>query len=134
MKKKLAIGVALLMVVFGLVVGNNRTLALAEEKVLGDPAPAGAPVKEVEITAKKYEFSPSRIEVPSNTLLRIHLTSLDREHGFEISSHKGSCVKFKPKEPATVELYVDKPGEYVFSCCKYCGMGHGKMTGMLIVK
>jgi cytochrome c oxidase subunit 2 len=134
MEKRLAISAALLMVVFGLAVGNKRSLALAEVKILGGPAPAGAPVKEVEITAKKYAFSPSRIEVPSNTLLRIHLTSLDREHGFEISSYKGSCVKFKPGEPATIELYVDKPGEYGFSCCKYCGLGHGKMTGMLIVK
>jgi cytochrome c oxidase subunit 2 len=134
MEKRLTIGASLLLAILGMVTGNMQIWALAGTKVIGDPAPAGSPVKEVEVNAKKYEFSPSKIEVPINTLLRIHLTSLDREHGFEISSHQGSCVKFKPGQPATVEFYASKPGEYEFSCCKYCGMGHGKMTGMLIVK
>ena len=37
-------------------------------KKIGNPAPAGAPVKEIEVSAKKYEFTPAEIEVPLNTL------------------------------------------------------------------
>ena len=37
-------------------------------KKIGNPAPAGAPVKEIEVSAKKYEFTPAEIEVPVNTL------------------------------------------------------------------
>ena len=108
--------------------------APTEVKRIGVPAPADAPVKDVEITAKKYEFSPSEVEIPVNTLIRFHLKAIDREHGFEVKSFKDSCVKFKPEAPATVELYFDKAAAYEFSCCKFCGMGHGKMKGKLIVK
>ena len=105
-----------------------------EVKKIGNPAPAGAPVKEVEVSAKKYEFTPAEIEVPVNTLLRLHLTATDKEHGFELKSVKDSCVKFKPGAPATLEFYADKAGELEFHCCKFCGMGHGKMKGKLVVK
>ena len=103
-------------------------------KKIGNPAPAGAPVKEIEVSAKKYEFTPAEIEVPVNTLLRLHLKATDREHGFELKSVKDSCVKFKPETPATLEFYADKAGELEFSCCKRCGMGHSKMKGKLVVK
>ena len=103
-------------------------------KKIGSPAPAGAPVKEIEVSAKKYEFTPAEIEVPVNTLLRLHLTATDKEHGFELKSVKDSCVKFKPGAPATLEFYADKAGELEFNCCKFCGMGHGKMKGKLLVK
>jgi cytochrome c oxidase subunit II len=101
---------------------------------IGNPAPAGVPVKEIEVSAKKYEFTPAQIDVPVNTLLRLHLKATDKEHGFELKSVKDSCVKFKPEAPATVEFYADKAGELEFSCCKFCGMGHGKMKGKIVVK
>ena len=67
-------------------------------------------MREIEISAKKYEYDPATIEVAVNTLVKIHLKALDREHGFEIKSIKDSCVKFKPNESATVEFYADKAG------------------------
>ena len=105
-----------------------------EVKKIGNPAPAGAPVKEIEVSAKKYEFTPKEIEVPVNTLLRLHLKATDKEHGFELKSVKDSCVKFKPGAPVTVDFYADKAGEYEFKCCKYCGRSHGSMKGKLVVK
>ena len=111
--------------------GDGKT---GEVKKVGNPAPAGAPVKEIEISAKKYEFAPAQIEVPVNTLVRFHLKATDREHGFELKSVKDSCVKYKPEQPATLEFYADTAGELEFSCCKFCGTGHGKMKGKLVVK
>jgi len=116
----------------------STPLLAADDKVGGvkkiGTAPADAPVKEVEVSAKKYEFNPATIEVPANTLVRLHLKATDREHGFEFKSVKDSCVKFDPKASATLEFYADKAGEYEFSCCKRCGLGHGKMKGKLVVK
>ena len=127
----------MLVVVLGflLLIPSTRADEKAGEvKKVGSPAPAGAPVKEIEVSAKKYEFTPAEIEVPVNTLLRLHLTATDKEHGFELKSVKDSCVKFKPGAPATLEFYADKAGELEFNCCKFCGMGHGKMKGKLVVK
>jgi cytochrome c oxidase subunit II len=101
---------------------------------IGNPAPPDAGVKEIDVSAKKYEFDPTLIEVPYNTLLKIHLKAIDKEHGFEIKGVKDSCVKFSPSEPVIIEFYSDKAGEFEFACCKYCGLGHGKMKGKLVVK
>jgi cytochrome c oxidase subunit 2 len=98
------------------------------------PAKPPQNVKEVEMTAKKYEFSPSTLEVPAGTLVRFKITALDREHGFEIEGVKDSCVKLEKDKPATYEYKAEKPGTYEFKCCKRCGMSHGKMKGTLVVK
>ena len=98
------------------------------------PAKPPQNVKEVEMTAKKYEFSPSTVEVPAGTLVRFKITALDREHGFQIEGVKDSCVKLEKDKPATYEFKAEKPGTYEFKCCKHCGMGHGKMKGTLVVK
>ena len=65
---------------------------------MGSAPPADAVVREIEISAKKYEYDPATIEVAVDTLVKIHLKALDREHGFEIKSIKDSCVKIKPND------------------------------------
>jgi cytochrome c oxidase subunit 2 len=129
--KKTVVLLFAFMVLAPCVRSDDKAMAV---KKIGNPAPAGAPVKEIEVSAKKYEFTPAVIEVPVNTLLRLHLKATDKEHGFELKSVKNSCVKFKPEAPVTLEFYADKAGEFEFSCCKFCGMGHGKMKGKLVVK
>jgi len=137
MRKAITAGLAVLLCFSHLVVrvaaGEQESSANEKVTKVGNAAPAGAAVKEIELSAKKYEYDPASVEVPVNTL-KIHLKALDREHGFEIKSIKDSCVKFKPTKQATVEFYADKAGEFEFACCKYCGLGHGTMKGKLIVK
>jgi hypothetical protein len=40
--------------------------------------------KEVQMTAKKYDFSPSTVEVSAGTKIIFKITAEDREHGFQI--------------------------------------------------
>jgi len=133
MKGSLGLGLIFLIGLLGFAAETKELLTLPRVIQIGNPPSAEAPVKDVEVQAKKYEFIPASIEVPVNTHLRIHLTALDREHGFKIESYRPDCSTFKPGKPVTVEFFADKPGEYVFSCCKSCGLGHGKMKGKLIV-
>jgi len=114
---------------------GSKEIPIAERVIkIGNPPPANVMIKELDISAKKYEYNPRIVEVPINTLVRIHLKALDREHGFEIKSIKDSCVKFRPEEPVLLEYYADKAGEFEFSCCRFCGLGHKEMKGQLIVK
>ncbi|MFN8006809.1 MAG: cupredoxin domain-containing protein [Terriglobia bacterium] len=115
-------------------IAKDKPSAPANVVKVGNPAPTDATIKEVDVSAKKYEFNPASIEVPLNTLLKIHLNAIDHEHGFEIKGIKDSCVKYKPNEPVTVEFYADKAGEFEFHCCKFCGFGHANMKGKLVVK
>jgi cytochrome c oxidase subunit 2 len=138
MRKRVALGPVILvcLLAFTLIPSKAEENTSAAPRVVkvGNPAPAGAAVKDITVNAKKYEFTPDLIEVPVNTLLKIHLNAVDREHGFEIKELKGSCVKFKPNEAVTLEYYADKAGEFNFVCCKYCGLGHKNMKGKLVVK
>jgi cytochrome c oxidase subunit II len=90
--------------------------------------------KEVQMTAKKYDFSPSTVEVSAGTKIVFKITAEDREHGFEIAGAKTGCVKIKKGETATVEYLAEKPGTVEFKCCVFCGMGHGGMKGKIVVR
>jgi len=93
-----------------------------------------AETKEVEMTAKKYEFAPPSVEVPLGTTVVFKITALDRDHGFEIEGVKNNCIELKKGEIATVEYKAEKAGTFSFKCCKRCGLHHGQMKGTIVVK
>ena len=87
----------------------------------------------IKMTAKKYEFAPAEITVTKGQQVKIEVTSLDRTHGLAINDYNVD-VKLKKDEPVTVEFVADREGEFTFKCSDYCGLGHRKMKGKLIVK
>lgn len=89
---------------------------------------------EVQMTAKKYSFSPSIVEVTAGTRIVFKITALDREHGFEIADVKDSCVKIKEGTTVTVEYAAEKPGTVEFRCCVFCGLGHRGMKGKIVIR
>jgi cytochrome c oxidase subunit II len=107
-------------------------------------------VKVIEMTAKKYEFSPSPVHVKAGTKVQLKITALDRKHGFKIElypdgsdkkgepglvfSSKEDCFTVDKDAPAVVEFVAKTPGTYSFKCCVHCGLGHGGMKGQLIVE
>ncbi len=105
----------------------------AAPRIHAQGPPAAQQTKEVQMTARKYEFSPNTVEVSAGTKITFKITALDREHGFEIAGVKDSCVKIKKGETATVEYLADKPGTVEFKCCEFCGFGHGRMKGKIVV-
>lgn len=84
------------------------------------------------VTAKKYEFSPSVITVKQGQHVKLEVTALDRTHGLAIKDYNIDTNLEKDK-PATIEFVADKPGEFTFKCSDFCGLGHGKMKGKLVV-
>ena len=95
--------------------------------------PENAPVQEINMTAKKYEFNPSEIKAKQGTHLIIHVTSLDVEHGFAVKEYK-TDVTIPAKGTAKVDMYLDKAGTFPFVCSRFCGLGHSHMKGTLIVE
>jgi cytochrome c oxidase subunit 2 len=107
-------------------------------------------VRVIEVTAKKYEYTPSPIRVKQGTKVQLRITSLDKTHGFKInlypdgSDAKGDpglvfssnedCFKLENGVPTVVDFVGRTPGTYSFHCCNRCGLGHGGMKGQLIVE
>ncbi len=108
-------------------------------------------VQVIEMSAKKYEYSPSPIRVKRGTKVQLRITALDRTHGIKInvspdgsdqkndsglvfSSNNDDCFKLEKGIPTVVEFVARSPGTYSFHCCNRCGIGHGGMKGQIVVE
>ncbi len=101
--------------------------------VTGLIAPVVHAQEVIKITAKQFEFIPSEITLKKGVPVVLEFTSADRLHGFDcpglnirtdIESGVVNTIKFTP----------DKVGSFPFHCDNFCGSGHGKMKGTIIVK
>ena len=88
---------------------------------------------EIQVTAKKYEFSPNPIRVKKGEPVKLIITAIDHDHGFSLEAFHIK-QKLKKGEPTTIEFTPDKAGTFPFKCSVFCGMGHGGMKGTLIVE
>lgn len=89
--------------------------------------------RKITVTAKKYEFSPNRIELKAGEPVEITFESLDAKHGFACKDLNLEKVVYEKDKPATVKFTPEKPGTYEFKCANWCGFGHGKMKGEFVV-
>jgi cytochrome c oxidase subunit 2 len=112
--------------------------ALVPLAFLAIPAFAQAPaaatdVHEIQMAAKKYEFDPNVITVKKGEHVKLIITALDHDHGFDLEAF-GINQRLKKGEPTTIEFTADKAGTFEFKCSVFCGLGHRKMKGKLVVE
>jgi cytochrome c oxidase subunit II len=88
--------------------------------------------REIQVTAKKYEFSPKVIDVKQGEHIKLVVTATDHDHGFECGEFHINQL-LKKGEPTTIEFTADKAGTFPFRCSHFCGMGHLKMKGRIVV-
>ncbi|HEV3254716.1 MAG TPA: cupredoxin domain-containing protein [Candidatus Acidoferrales bacterium] len=129
-------------------------LCLLAGLVVAGDLPARAPqadqnVQVIEMTAKKYEFSPSPVHVKKGAKVQLKITALDKTHGFKVGAFPDGavptgtpgliftapqdCWKLEKGTATVIEFVAGTPGTYTFKCCTFCGFGHGGMKGQLIV-
>jgi cytochrome c oxidase subunit 2 len=87
---------------------------------------------EIRMTAKKYEFDPNIISVRKGDHVKLVITALDHDHGFKLEAFKIN-QRLKKGALTTVEFTADKVGTFPFECSHFCGVGHGRMKGKLVV-
>ena len=100
------------------------------------PAPVAAPapvIRQITLSAKQWEFSPSTITVNQGERVVLTITSSDVTHGFSLPEFNASAELVAGKA-TKVEFTADKAGTFTFSCNQFCGSGHSGMRGTLIVK
>jgi cytochrome c oxidase subunit II len=94
---------------------------------------APAETRKITITARKYEFTPSRIELKVGETVEITLEAEDTTHGFTCKELGIEKVVFEKGKPETIRIKPEKTGAYEFKCAKFCGFGHTKMKGEIVV-
>lgn len=90
-------------------------------------------VSEIKMNAKKYEFSPSEIKAKKGDHIKLIITAVDTDHGFKLEAFHLD-QKLPKGEAVTVEFTADQVGTFPFECSHFCGLGHKKMKGQLIVE
>ena len=106
--------------------------------------------KVIEVSATKYEFSPTEIRVPKGTRVELKVHSVDEAHGVKLDVYpEGAKQKGAPglifEHPAdngkvakgadqVLDFVAQEPGTYHLKCAKFCGFGHDRMKGKLIVE
>jgi len=90
-------------------------------------------VREITVTAKKYEFSPSSIHVKKGEHVRLLITAVDHDHGFKLGAFDIQ-QELKKGATTTVEFTPDKAGTFRFACSHVCGFGHRGMKAELVVE
>jgi cytochrome c oxidase subunit 2 len=97
-----------------------------------DLATASAPIV-VEVTVKRFEFEPERIEVTEGDHVRLVVRSADGVHGIGIKKFKVD-KKIPRGETVTIDFVAATAGNFPILCSEYCGEGHEDMKGALLVK
>ena len=100
-------------------------IAVAVFAPKGNLARADNP-KVIEITAKKFEFSPSEITIKKGEPVILRLSSSDRVHGF-MSKPLKIDTDIPADKSEDVAVTPDTAGDFTVICDHYCGTGHGNM-------
>jgi cytochrome c oxidase subunit 2 len=90
--------------------------------------------KAIEVTARKFEFEPSRIEVTEGERIRLIVRSADGVHGVGIKKFGVSKLVPRGDKPVTIDFVASEAGTFPILCTEECGDGHEGMTGTLVVQ
>ena len=88
--------------------------------------------RELQITAKKFAFTPDTITLKKGEPVLLVLSSQDHRHGFNLRAF-GIRADVNPGESTRIRFTPNKTGKFSFSCDVFCGEGHEDMTGTVVV-
>jgi cytochrome c oxidase subunit II len=81
----------------------------------------------VEITAKRFAFTPNQITLKKGEPVILRLKSEDVTHGFFMRKLKIDET-IEAGQSVDVALTPDTPGTYTTICDHFCGVNHGNMN------
>ncbi|TMA09779.1 MAG: cytochrome c oxidase subunit II [Deltaproteobacteria bacterium] len=89
--------------------------------------------KVIQVTAERFKFTPSVIELKLGEPVILELTTLDRKHGFQVSD-LNIDETVEPGKVTHIRIVPAKAGTFLFHCTVFCGSGHEDMAGEIVVK
>ena len=88
---------------------------------------------EFTIVAKDFRYSPERIEVTQDDLVKLTVRSEDLAHGFAIDEYR-IAKRIPAGGSTTFEFRADRAGTFRFYCNLTSEGGHSQMQGELVVR
>jgi cytochrome c oxidase subunit 2 len=96
------------------------------------PVVAPPPGSDVYLIARLWNFWPI-LELEKGKTYRLHLTSMDYNHGFSIQPANIN-IQVVPGFEHVVTVTPNQAGTYGLVCNEYCGINHHTMVSKLYVK
>jgi len=87
----------------------------------------------IDITAKRFEFTPNQLTLKKGEPLILRVTSMDVTHGFFNRPLKIDGL-VEPGKPLQVAINPQTAGTYTVICDHFCGSGHGNMKMSIVVE
>ena len=115
---------------------TERTEAMVEQyqvrEEAGFPVVHPPPGSDVYMLARLWQWWPI-LELEKDQSYRLHLASLDWQHGFSLQPANIN-LQIHPNYEMVVTITPDTSGEFGIVCNEFCGIGHHTMLGKLYVK
>jgi plastocyanin len=89
--------------------------------------------REVTVTANDFTFSPARVEVQRNDLVKVTFTASDMPHSFTIDSYR-IAKRAGAGQSVTFEFRADQAGEHPIICNLTHDDRCRNMKGTLVVR
>ena len=96
-------------------------------QLLACAATAQSAPRRIELTAKRFEFTPGEITLKKGEPVVLVLKSADVGHGIRFND-LGVEGKVDKGGTAEISFTPNKTGTFVGHCSVFCGTGHGGMT------
>jgi cytochrome c oxidase subunit 2 len=90
-------------------------------------------VRTIDVTLSRFAFSPERIEVRLGERVWLNVVSIDGTHGFQVKELGLNARAPGRGMAVAVELTPTEAGTFRITCSEYCGTGHSRMKGLLVV-
>ena len=97
-----------------------------------NPSHAATP-RVVEITAKRFGFTPNQITLKKGETVTLRLSSEDVTHGFFMRALKIDEV-VDPGKPTDITITPQTAGTFTTICDHFCGANHGNMNMKIVVE
>ncbi len=95
---------------------------------------AGKPI-DVYLMAVQFSYTPTVLRLKRGVAYRFRMMSMDVNHGVSIHTGFAGHIMRRPAQTMTeMVMTFDAPGEFMMYCTVYCGEGHSKMKGKIIVE
>ena len=117
---------------FAITAGTVAALSLAYGATFVAAQAAAPREKVIRVSARRFEYSPSRLTLKKGVPVVLELTSEDVLMGLNIPDFnvRGDM---EPGKVSRVRFVPDKTGTFTFLCDIFCGSGHERMQGTLTV-
>lgn len=96
------------------------------------PVVAPPPGTDIYLIARLWSFWPI-LELEKDKTYRLHLTSMDYNHGFSLQPANIN-IQMVPGFEHVVTVTPNQSGTYSVVCNEFCGIGHHQMVGRIYIK